>query len=280
MDPSAVLPVFNADGTWSYPFAPGWSFTDNPPSQDAIPEWADYRVTGNVSGAVVVQRIRVPTGVPNVGFPGTSINVRTVAESGIHALGVSAPSFLDAIIGIFRAQGETVIGGAIYQYAIAETGPDLLGWEIDVVMPAPAGAQIVAPRRAEAQVTLAVVIGAFIALYFFLDDITGGAFSQFVGNAISSLANGVSQVVAAPFQGAAELLLVGGALVLGIAFLAGSGRVSPEAVSAAGGAVGAAGQGGGAILGGGGSILRAEGQAARAAARAASGGGRRGRRRS
>jgi hypothetical protein len=258
VDPSAVLPVVNPDGSWYYPFQPGWVFADNPPSQDAYPEWADDRVLGNAAGSVIVQHIRIPTMVPNFGVPGTSVNVRTVAQAGINVLGFSAPGFLDAVIGFFRLQGETVLGGAIYEYADTSVSPNMLGWEIDIVMVAPAGAQMYADGYyAQPQLQIIAIIGAMIGIYAFLNDVTNGAFGNALNQIISSLSHGISQVVAAPFQGAAELLLVGGALVLGIAWLGSRGGVSPEAISAAGGAVAGAGQAGGAILAGGGQAVSA-----------------------
>ena len=247
--PGQAADVNDGNSKW---YNEGWTYPGNV-------EWHHIGPTPNI--------------IPNIGIPGTSINVSTALLDGT----AGALSLLDVIAQFFATQGEHVLWVGIWQHASSAVLTSELGYEIEVLVGtgnATASPQVGTPLAAgQVLMTALIIFAAFVVL----DGITGGHLSQAFSNAIDNVFHSAGEAVVPPIQAAFQgpfLLLLGGAgLVLAIAFLSKKEGLSGENLRVGREVVGGAGQTAGSLTSASTGVLGATSNLAATGASIARGGG-------
>jgi hypothetical protein len=275
---ASIFPAVAPDGSWTLPgfprggpAFPPWRFAEDPPAQAS--DIADARCQDFGDGIVWLGPVEahhvthIPTVIPNAGIPFTSINVSTLMLDGI----VGQQSLIDLMRDFYTARGEEVLGVCVWEHRQPRTGPDLLGYEIEVFTKGqaqPFQPQLVLPPDVQPAIVI-TTLGLALILFagmIVLDAFTGGQLGilDAFGQAWETITDSVEGVIIAPFKGVATVVVVGVAAFVGGAILLSRTGVEPEIATAA-------------LAGGGAAateIARTPAAIASAAAGAASGGRR------
>lgn len=209
-NPAQAFPVVNADGTWYYPFAPHITAAAgvDVPGQASGITFADFSVYGDwnkYAGAAAARHLTNWPAIPNVGIPGTGFNVKDWMRANLR----------NVVAKGYQLAGDEVLAVVMYEYDEQRSGPDGLGYELEVFTAQPTGsAQFTAGRvhpGPKAQWIIAVGIIAGLV-----------AFVPGARDAILQLIETVGKAVAAPVQAASQgpaVILVGaGAALLALAY--------------------------------------------------------------
>lgn len=239
---TATLPVSDGQGNWWLPAFPNWRFpSDRPllgePATNSVSK--QYGTGSSFAGLVEAHHItNIPTTIPNLGVPGTSLNIATLLLDG--ALGRAG--LPDVMAALFSAQGFEVLAVVVWEQRDEQSVfginlPDLLGYEIEIFTVAPAAA-MVAPAAQPAVIIGIGVILVGLALFVALDalvpgvDLVGG-FADAIDQVVTSVSEGVADVVQAPFSGAAFVLLAGIGTFIALGFFLDKGNIETKRATAA-----------------------------------------------
>lgn len=210
-----AFPIVNPDGTWDYTFLPNVTVNaGDVPAQASGITYAGFNLYGQgaqYSGAVEAHHItNIPPIMPNVGIPLTNLNAQDWMRGNAN----------NVIAKALQVAGHDVIAVVMYEYAVAGSflgvSTTLLGYEFEIIVAAPAAGQV-DQAAAGFIITVPLLIAGFTAAAALIawNLATNGAVFNAIGQMLDHISSGIAKVAAAPFQGAAWLL-IGAAAALGV----------------------------------------------------------------